>query len=132
MKETLVDIETYSEVDIKTCGLYRYATDPSFEILLIAWATDDGGGFGETQCCDLASGDPFPAELLEAFQSGTVRLIAHNASFERVCFSVHLQRYFPGQYLQPGAFLSPDNWVCTMVMAGSLTLPMALKDVGGC
>ena len=130
MKETLIDIETYSEVDIKTCGLYRYATDPSFEILLIAWATDDGSGFGETQCCDLASGDPFPTELLEAFQSGTVRLIAHNASFERVCFSVHLQRNFPGQYLQPGAFLSPDNWLCTMVMAGSLTLPMALKDVG--
>ena len=130
MKETLVDIETYSEVDIKSCGLYRYDTDPSFEILLIAWATDDGSGFGETQCCDLASGDPFPAELLEAFQSGTVRLIAHNASFERVCFSVHLQRHFPGQYLQPGAFLSPENWLCTMVMAGSLTLPLALKDVG--
>ena len=130
MKETLVDIETYSEVDIKSCGLYRYATDPSFEILLIAWATDDGSGFGETQCCDLATGDPFPAELLEAFRSGTVRLIAHNASFERVCFSVHLQRHFPGQYLQPGAFLSPENWLCTMVMAGSLTLPLALKDVG--
>lgn len=130
MKETLVDIETYSEVDIKSCGLYCYATDPSFEILLIAWATDDGSGFGETQCCDLASGDPFPAELLEAFQSGTVRLIAHNASFERVCFSVHLQRHFPGQYLHPGTFLSPDNWLCTMVMAGSLTLPLALKDVG--
>ena len=130
MKETLIDIETYSEVDIKTCGLYRYATDLSFEILLIAWATDDGSGFGETQCCDLTSGDPFPTELLEAFQSGTVRLIAHNASFERVCFSVHLQRNFPGQYLQPGAFLSPDNWLCTMVMAGSLTLPLALKDVG--
>ena len=130
MKDILVDIETYSEVDIKTCGLYRYATDPSFEILLIAWATDDGSGFGETQCCDLATGDPFPAELLEAFQSGTVRLIAHNASFERVCFSIHLQRHFPGQYLQPGAFLSPENWLCTMVMAGSLTLPLALKDVG--
>lgn len=130
MKDILVDIETYSEVDIKTCGLYRYATDPSFEILMIAWATDDGSGFGETQCCDLATGDPFPAELLEAFQSGTVRLIAHNASFERVCFSVHLQRHFPGQYLQPGAFLSPENWLCTMVMAGSLTLPLALKDVG--
>lgn len=130
MKDILVDIETYSEVDIKTCGLYRYATDPSFEILLIAWATDDGSGFGETQCCDLATGDLFPAELLEAFQSGTVRLIAHNASFERVCFSVHLQRHFPGQFLQPGDFLSPDNWLCTMVMAGSLTLPLALKDVG--
>lgn len=130
MKDILVDIETYSEVDIKTCGLYRYATDPSFEILLVAWATDDGSGFGETQCCDLATGIPFPAELLEAFQSGTVRLIAHNASFERVCFSEYLQRHFPGQYLQPGTFLSPDNWLCTMVMAGSLTLPLALKDVG--
>lgn len=130
MKDILVDIETYSEVDIKTCGLYRYATDPSFEILLVAWATDDGSGFGETQCCDLATGIPFPAELLEAFQSGTVRFIAHNASFERVCFSEYLQRHFPGQYLQPGTFLSPDNWLCTMVMAGSLTLPLALKDVG--
>lgn len=130
MKDILVDIETYSEVDIKTCGLYRYATDPSFEILLVAWATDEGSGFGETQCCDLATGIPFPAELLEAFQSGTVRFIAHNASFERVCFSEYLQRHFPGQYLQPGTFLSPDNWLCTMVMAGSLTLPLALKDVG--
>ena len=41
MKEILVDIETYSEVDIGKCGLYRYATDPSFEILLVAWATDE-------------------------------------------------------------------------------------------
>lgn len=45
MKETLIDIETYSEVDIGKCGLYRYATDPSFEILLVAWATDEGNGF---------------------------------------------------------------------------------------
>ena len=130
MKETLIDIETYSEVDIGKCGLYRYATDSSFEILLVAWATDEGDGFGETKCADIASGEPIPAELLENFQSGNVRLIAHNASFERVCFSVHLNRHYPGQYLKPGEFLSPDNWICTMVMAASLTLPMALKDVG--
>ena len=48
MKETLIDIETYSEVDIGKCGLYRYATDPSFEILLVAWATDGRDWFGET------------------------------------------------------------------------------------
>ena len=130
MKEILVDIETYSEVDIGKCGLYRYATDPSFEILLIAWATDEGDGFGETRCADLASGEVIPDELLEAFQSGSVRLIAHNAAFERVCFSVHLNRHYPGQYLKPGDFLSPDSWICTMVMAASLTLPLALKDVG--
>jgi len=101
LKEILVDIETYSEVDIGKCGLYRYATDPSFEILLIAWATDEGAGFGETKCADLASGETIPMELLEAFQSGSVRLIAHNAAFERVCFSVHLNRHYPGQYLKP-------------------------------
>ncbi len=130
LKEILVDIETYSEVDIGKCGLYRYATDPSFEILLVAWATDGGDGFGETKCADIASGEPIPEELMEAFQSGSVRLIAHNASFERVCFSVHLNRHCPGQYLKTGEFLSPDNWICTMVMAASLTLPLALKDVG--
>ncbi len=123
MKEILVDIETYSEVDIGKCGLYRYAADTSFEILLVAWATDEGDGFGETRCADLASGEVIPDELLEAFQTGNVRLIAHNAAFERVCFSVHLNRHYPGQYLKPGEFLSPDSWICTMVMAASLTLP---------
>ena len=130
LKEILIDIETYSEVDIGKCGLYRYATDPSTEILLIAWATDDGSGFGETQCADLATGDPFPQELLDTFTDSNVKLVAHNASFERVNFSCYLNQHYPGQYLEPGAFLSPNNWICTMVMAASLTLPMALKDVG--
>lgn len=130
MKETLIDIETYCEADIKKCGLYRYVSDPSFEILLIAWATDEGEGFGETKLADLASGDPFPKELLDDFKDSNVTLIAHNAAFERVSFSRYLQQHYPGQYLKPGTFLSPNNWICTMVMAASLTLPMALKDVG--
>ena len=130
MKETLIDIETYCEADIKKCGLYRYVADPSFEILLIAWATDDGEGFGETKLADLASGDPFPQELLDDFKDSNVTLIAHNAAFERVSFSRYLQQHYPGQYLEPCTFLSPDNWICTMVMAASLTLPMSLKDVG--
>ncbi len=130
MKETLIDIETYCEADIKKCGLYRYVSDPSFEILLIAWATDEGDGFGETKLVDLASGEPFPQELLDDFKDSKVTLIAHNAAFERVSFSRYLQQHYPGQYLKPGTFLSPDNWICTMVMAASLTLPMALKDVG--
>lgn len=130
MKETLIDIETYCEADIKKCGLYRYVSDPSFEILLIAWATDEGSGFGETKLTDLASGEPFPQELLDNFKDSNVTLIAHNAAFERVSFSRYLQQHYPGRYLEPGAFLSPDRWTCTMVMAASLTLPMALKDVG--
>ena len=130
LKETLIDIETYCEADIKKCGLYRYTLDPSFEILLIAWATDEGSGFGETKLVDLASGESFPQELLDDFKDSNVTLIAHNAAFERVSFSRYLQQNYPGQYLKLGTFLSPDKWICTMVMAASLTLPMALKDVG--
>ena len=130
MKETLIDIETYCEADIKKCGLYRYVSDPSFEMLLIAWATDEGDGFGETKLVDLASGETFPQELLDDFKDSKATLIAHNAAFERVSFSRYLQQHYPGQYLEPGTFLSPDKWICTMVMAASLTLPMALKDVG--
>ena len=37
-----VDIETFSDVDIKKAGLYKYAQSPAFEVLLIAWAVDDG------------------------------------------------------------------------------------------
>lgn len=92
--------------------------------------TDEGSGFGETRLVDLASGEPFPQELLDDFKDSKVTLIAHNAAFERVSFSRYLQQQYPGQYLEPGAFLSPDRWICTMVMAASLTLPMALKDVG--
>lgn len=97
MKETLIDIETYCEADIKKCGLYRYVSDPSFEILLIAWATDEGEGFGETKLADLASGDPFPKELLDDFKDSDVTLIAHNAAFERVSFSRYLQQHYPGR-----------------------------------
>lgn len=131
MKETLIDIETYCETDIKKCGLYRYVSDPSFEILLIAWATDEGSGFGETRLVDLASGEPFPQELLDDFKDSKVTLIAHNAAFERVSFSRYLQQQYPGQYLEPGAFLSPDRWICTMVMAASLKLAESLNQKYG-
>lgn len=82
MKETLIDIETYCEADIKKCGLYRYVSDPSFEILLIAWATDGGEGFGETKLADLASGDPFPQELLDDFKDSNVTLMTDFAEIK--------------------------------------------------
>ena len=62
-------------------------------------------------------------ELLDDFKDSKVTLIAHNAAFERVSFSRYLHQQYPGQYLEPGAFLSPDRWICTMVMAASLRCP---------
>ena len=54
-----VDIETYSDIDIKKAGLYRYAQSPAFDILLIAFAVDDG----PVQIVDLTS---LPRPLAEA------------------------------------------------------------------
>ena len=109
MKETLIDIETYCEADIKKCGLYRYVSDPSFEILLIAWATDEGSGFGETKQVDLASGEPFPQELLDDFKDSNVTLIAHNAAFERVSFSRYLQQHYPDSIWNPAHSCRPTS-----------------------
>ena len=47
-----IDIETYSETDLKTCGVYKYADDPAFEIQLIGYAYEDE----EVRIVDLAQG----------------------------------------------------------------------------
>lgn len=36
IKEMSIDLETYSDVDIKKSGAYRYVESPEFEILLFA------------------------------------------------------------------------------------------------
>ena len=41
MKMTL-DIETFSRVNLKTAGLYRYAEDESTDLNCVCWAIDDG------------------------------------------------------------------------------------------
>ena len=35
-----LDIETYSEANLPKTGVYRYAEDPSFEILLLGGSAD--------------------------------------------------------------------------------------------
>ena len=37
-----IDIESYSETDLTRTGVYRYAEDPSFEVLLFGVSVDDG------------------------------------------------------------------------------------------
>ena len=36
IKEISIDIETYCEIDLRKSGIYRYAEDDSFELLLFA------------------------------------------------------------------------------------------------
>lgn len=109
-----LDIETYSSAALPKCGVYRYCDAPDFEILLLSYAFDDA----PVVTVDMACGESLPDEFLHALEDPDVLKIAHNAAFERVCFSKHL-----------GRWLDPAQWRCTMVMAWYRTLPGKLADV---
>ena len=106
-----IDLETFSDVDLSSCGVYRYV-EGDFHILLFAYAFDDG----EVKIIDMAQGEQLPQEVIDAIFDDSIIKAAWNAQFERTCLS----RYF-------GTQLSPDSWQCSMVWAASLSLPLKLK-----
>ncbi len=75
-----IDLETRSVVDIAKSGVYRYAEDPSFDILLFG-VSENGG---PVTVYDLASGEMLPVRILDALIDDNVIKYAYNASFERV------------------------------------------------
>ena len=119
MHNLIIDLETYSSTDISKSGVYRYAEDKEFEILLFGYSVD----FNEAKVIDLKSGEKIPEEVIEAIKSDDVLKWAHNASFERVCLSRYLR-------LPTQTYLDPSSWRCSMVYASMLGLPKSLKDIG--
>ncbi len=119
MKNLSIDIETYSAAPLKKCGVYRYCTDSSFEILLFGYSADGG----PVQVVDFTAGDQLPAEVLSALTDPAVTKWAFNAQFERVCLSRWLG-------MPVGEYLEPDSWRCTMVWSATLGLPLSLEGVG--
>lgn len=109
-KKLQIDIETFSDVDLVTSGVFRYV-EGNFHILLFAYAFDDE----EVQCVDLACGEQIPQDVIDALHDSSIIKTAWNAQFERTCLSKYL-----------GTQLSPDSWQCTMVWAASLSLPLKL------
>ena len=80
-KQLAIDIETFSDVDLINCGVYKYTDSDRFEILLFAYSVDDG----ETKIVDLACGEKLPDEVMEMLLDDTVIKTAFNANFERTC-----------------------------------------------
>ncbi len=80
-----IDIETYSSVDLRRCGLYRYVESPDFEITLFAYAYDDD----PVQVVDLASGELIPQQVLDDLVNPAVIKTAFNAQFEITCINKH-------------------------------------------
>jgi len=131
------DIETFSSVDLKKSGVYKYAESPDFSILLFGYSVDDG----EIQVVDFTAGETLPPEILDALTDDTVMKWAFNSSFERVCLSRHLSDM--GISLDPFAdnnnsadvldlarYLNPASWRCSMVWSAYMGLPLSLEGVG--
>lgn len=135
MKNIEVDIETYSSVSLKKCGVYKYAESPDFEVLLFGYSVDGA----PVSTVDLACGEEIPEKILDALTDETVTKWAHNAQFERICLSRYLSD--KGSSLDSShdnhprtrecaRFLNPESWRCSMVWAAYMGLPLSLEGVG--
>ena len=109
-----VDLETYSSVDLPSAGVARYVESPDFEILLLAFSTDNG----PTTVIDLASGETIPEAVAEALRSDAYEKHAFNASFEIAC----LQRALGG--------IRPEQWRCDRIHAMYCGYPGSLEAAG--
>lgn len=110
------DFETLSKSDLKKVGSYRYAEDPSTEVLVLCWAENDGPvqtwhpGDDETALRALLADDE-------------IMLVAHNAPFERNIFEHCMRRM--------GLPVPPlTRWSCTLARCANLGLPLSLDQAG--
>ena len=115
----LIDIETYSSVDLSKCGVFKYSESSDFKVLLFGYSINGE----EVHVVDLASGEPIPPFVISALKDDNVTKYAYNASFERACLSRYLG-------LSKDEFLNPASWKCHMVWSAYLGLPLSLKGVG--
>lgn len=116
MKTLAIDLETFSTAPIGSGGVYRYAADEGFDILLFAYSEDGG----PVHLVDLAQGETLPPPIRDALTDPAVEKWAFNAQFERVCLS---------HWLGIDGYLDPAQWRCSMVWASALGLPRSLKHV---
>jgi len=128
-----IDLETYSDVDIKKGGVYKYAESDNFEILLFAVSINNG----PVVVYDLACGDTLPDEILDALVDDNVIKWAFNAVFERICLSYWMKRNYPEKFKSYGDsndtvvnYLNPVSWRCTMIWSAYMGLPLSLEGVG--
>ena len=128
-----IDLETFSDVDLKKCGVYKYVESPNFEILLFGVSVDGG----EVMVYDLASGDTVPEEIIKALSDDGVTKWAYNASFERICLSAWLRRNYPQHFRSysidedtVGDYLDPSSWKCSLVWGAYMGLPLSLEGIG--
>lgn len=117
MRHLFIDFETFSTTDIKSAGNYKYCEDENFEILLCGymWDTDT-----DVTIIDLTKPrglDEFNELFTYVQNNKDVVIVAHNATFERIC----LREY--------GFDISPMRFFCTANMSLYCGMPASLEAV---
>lgn len=110
-----IDFETYSAVDLRTAGAFRYAEDPSTEALILAFSD---GSF-DPIAVDLTQPGAFKklAPLFDAVERRET-ISAHNVQFERLIWTKVCK--FP---VTP----QPHQWDCTAARARMIAIPGSLE-----
>ena len=128
-----IDIESFSDLDLRKCGVYKYAESPYSELLLFGYSINNG----PVEVIDVAQGEDIPEYILEALVDDKVTKWAYNATFERVFLSVWLKRNHPEYFKSYGVegdtvgdYLDPSSWRCSMVWGAYMGLPLSLKGIG--
>jgi DNA polymerase bacteriophage-type len=116
MRTLSLDYETFSELDLKKVGLHRYASHPSTEVLMCAYAV----GKSAPKLWVPAKGEPMPDDLRYELQDPDVMKLAWNAAFE-----ASITEHVIGI-----TSIQPADWRCSMVLAYSLALPGSLDTCG--
>ena len=128
-----IDIETYSDRDLKKCGVYKYAESPNAELLLFGYSINNG----PVTVIDVAQGEEVPEYILKALTDDSITKWAYNASFERIFLSVWLKRNYPQYFVSYSIdedtvsnYLDPSAWRCSLVWGAVMGLPLSLKGIG--
>jgi DNA polymerase len=110
-----LDYETYSDLDLTKVGTSRYARHYSTEVLMCAYAFNDG----PVRQWVPAEGEPIPDDLAEALVDPAVLKWAWNAPFE-MAITEHVL----------GIEVVIEQWRDTMVQALHCSLPGKLETCG--
>lgn len=124
MKIITVDIETYSPQDISEVGLFRYAQDPEFQVLLFGYVSEESD---TPKVIDLTSWPDtkhFLREQLPWLLDASYTKRAHNAAFEWWCLSEAMGLNWEQRVLWL------QQWECSMIHALYCGLPAQLGALG--
>jgi len=109
-----MDYETKSEADLSLVGTYKYAQDPSTEVLMLAYA------YGEEEVKIWCPHEgPMPDDLREGLEDPFQMIAAWYAPFERLVTKFVLKME-----------IAIDRWIDPSIICRYLSMPGKLEKVG--